>query len=249
MSERFSPKGHKTSPAIGKRTGRPAFVTMVRFLPIVAMVALGFAMMPEAGCGHGVFPEVSTAGSATPTPVPVPTTVPSATPTAAPIGTTFNMRGSSTQTGAHAGTCSGATCLGPRGRCECTTFEGTASSSLGTLHWTADVTVTTDDCPSTGNLGGLCCTGDGTFTATSGSGKSASNLVLAFTGPDCIDTTNSFASSLEANFTVLPASSMSASSTGKFANSTGTGQFNLFSASSNGSGYVFALGQILVRGK
>ena len=225
------------------RRSRGTAAMMVRFLPILALAAFTFAMIPESGCGHGVFPEVST--SATPTTVPVPTTVPSATPTAGPLGKLFNMRGSSKETApARFGTCSGAICLASARRCECTTFGGTLQSSLGNLNWTADVTVNIDDCVGTGNLGGSCCNGDGTFTATSGSGKSASSLVLSFTGPDCIDTTNMFASSLEANFSVSPASS-----TGKFANSSGTGQLNLFSQSSDGSGYVTVSGQILVGGK
>jgi hypothetical protein len=246
----------KASTPVGSRRGRSTAAMhrgrrtaamMVRFLPILVMVGFTFAMMPEAGCGHGVFPEVTI--STTPTAVPVPTTVPSTSPTATSsatpataLGTSFNMRGSSTQTGSTSGTCSGEICTATGHLCECTTFKGTVSSTLGTLDWTAQVTLNLSDCTSTGTAAGSCCNGDGTFTATDG--KSGDSLVLAFTGPDCLDPTASSATSVEANFAVLPTSS-----TGKFANSTGTGQFNLFADSSDGSGYVSVLGQILVGGK
>jgi hypothetical protein len=237
----------KGSTPTGWRRGRSTAAMMVRFLPILVMVGFTFAMMPESGCGRGAFPEVTV--STTPTAVPVPTTVPSTSPTptssATPsnaLGATFNMRGSSTQTGSTSGTCSGEICTATGHLCECTTFKGTVSSTLGTLDWTAQVTLNLSDCTSTGTAAGSCCNGDGTFTATDG--KSGDSLVLAFTGPDCLDPTASSATSVEANFAVLPASS-----TGKFANSTGTGQFNLFADSSDGSGYVSVLGQILVGGK
>ncbi|HVN28538.1 MAG TPA: hypothetical protein VMT64_08640 [Candidatus Binataceae bacterium] len=212
---------------------------MVRFLPVVAMAAFAFAMMPQAGCGKGVFNEVTS-----PTPTPFPTTVPSATPTAAPIGTIFTMRGSSTQTGSEGGTCSGATCAGTGGNCQCTKFAGIALSSEGNLTWTADVTVFLDDCITTGYAGGFCCNGDGTFTATQGSGASASTLMMSFTGPDCIDVTNLYATSVSGTFAIAPGTS-----TGKFANSTGTGHFNMSSRASDGAGYIYGLGQILLGGK
>ena len=238
MSEAIPPMEPGTDKPQRKRsTG----AILIRFLPALAMVAFAFAMMPQAGCGHGVFPEITS--SATPTGVP--TASSSASPTPATLGTTFNMRGTLEQTDLLSGTCSGATCLASAGECECMIYGGKVSSSVGILQWTADVTLNIDDCFSTGNLGGSCCTADGTFTGSSGSGKSAGILALDFTGTDCIDTTNAFASSLTGNFSVSPDSS-----TGKFANSTGTGQFNLFSTSTaTGAGYISGLGQILVGGK
>jgi hypothetical protein len=214
---------------------------MARFLPILAMVVLTFAILPNAGCGKGIFTEATVSPTAT----RLPTAVPSATPSSVPLGQAFSMRGSSSQTSAIAGTCSGQTCNASQGNCECISFQGTLLSTvMGTLNWTANVTVNLDDCSNTGTAGGNCCFSDGLFSATSGSGASASVLAAAISGPECIDSGASAAASLEANFAVLPASS-----TGKFANSTGTGQFNLFANSSDGSGYLFLLGQILLGGK
>jgi len=207
---------------------------MVRLLPLLAMVAFGFAMLPNAGCGKGLN-EVSTVS---PTATPLPTAVPSATATS--TSQSFNLRGSSAKTTAKAGTCSGETCAATAGNCECLTFSGTLSSAvLGNLTWTANVTLNLDDCVSTGTSGGSCCNSDGLFNAIKGSGASASTQVLSFTGPQCVDTKAGGASSLQANFAVL-----AASSTGTFANSSGTGLFNLFSNSTDGSGYVSALGEI-----
>jgi hypothetical protein len=169
--------------------------------------------------------------------------VPSATATS--TSQSFNLRGSSAQTGAKAGTCSGQTCSASAGDCECLTFGGALLSTvLGNLTWTASVTINLDDCVATGTSGGSCCNGDGLFNAVAGSGSSASTLSLSFVGPDCVDANAGGDSSLQASFAVL-----TASSTGKFASSAGTGQFNLFSNSTDGSGYVSALGEIHLTGK
>jgi hypothetical protein len=221
------------------RATRSIAVRVARVLPVLVMVVFAFAILLNTGCGKG-FNEVSTAS---PTATPLPTAVPSATATA--LGQSFSLRGESAQTGAMAGTCSGQTCSASAGDCECLTFSGTLLSSvLGNLTWTASLTLNLDDCIATGISNGSCCNGDGLFNAVKGSGASASTMVLSFTGPECLDGNSGGASSLQANFAVLPASS-----TGTFANSTGTGQFNLFSNEADGSGYVSALGEIQLGGK
>jgi hypothetical protein len=239
MSVSVFPKDPEARAPQEIRTNRSIGARMVRFLPLLAIVALGFAVLPNTGCGKG-YNEVSTVS---PTATPLPTAVPSATATLA--SQSFNLRGSLTRTGAKAGTCSGQKCSASAGDCECLTFSGTLLSTVvGNLAWTASVTINLDDCTATGTSGGSCCNSDGLFNAVKGSGASASTLVLSFTGPECVDANSAGAASLQANFAVLPASS-----TKTFANSTGTGLFNLYSNATDGSGYVSALGAIHLAGK
>jgi len=117
-------------------------------------------------------------------------------------------------------------------------FAGTLLSTVvGDSSWKASVTVNEDQCKGTGTSAGTCCIGDGTFMATNGTGKSVSNLSFSFSGPICLDPNASLDSSMQAPFEVL-----TSMSTGKFANSVGTGQINIFS---NGTdAYLTALGQI-----
>ena len=108
---------------------------------------------------------------------------------------------------------------------------------LGNSNWEASVTVNEDDCTTTGTSSGFCCVGDGTFNVKSGTGKTANTLAFSLTGPICEDPNASLDESLQGSLQVLTSMSI-----GKFTNSTGTGQLNIFS---NGTdAYITALGQI-----
>jgi hypothetical protein len=210
---------------------------LVRLLPALTMAALTFALLPDSGCGHGIFPEVTTSATATTAPTTNPSS--SATASAVPTSRSIEMRGSGSETSPpQPRTCSGQTCGASLGNCECVEFSGKLISTVvGNSSWTADFTINLDDCTNTGTTGGLCCIGDGVLNATSGTGTSASVLSLSVTGPLCIDPDSS-ASSLEANYEVL-----GPTSSGKFANAAGTGQFNIYS-DTKGNAYLAALGEI-----
>jgi hypothetical protein len=97
---------------------------------------------------------------------------------------------------------------------------------IGTGTWTANITINTDDCTNTGTPGpgssGFCCFGGGVLTAKFGTGKSASTLAMSLTGPVCSDPidadSNGGATSIQGGFIIL-----TASSTGKFVHSAGSG--------------------------
>jgi hypothetical protein len=233
MSRSQSPLHMKDSAAL-----RRTLVSMVtRLLPALMMAGLGFALASNSGCrSGGIFPEITATATAT----TVPTLGPSASATASPAAATrsIELRGSGSETTSHAGTCSGQTCGGSLHDCECVEFSGKLISTLvGSASWTADITINIDDCTNTGTAGGFCCNGDGVLNATSGSGAAESVLSLSVTGPLCTDPVAS-ASSLESNYSVL-----GGTSSGKFANAAGTGQFNIYSDSS-GNAYLAALGEI-----
>ena len=209
---------------------------LVRLLPALTMAALTFALLPDSGCGHGIFPEVTTSATATTAPTTNPSS--SATASAVPTSRSIEMRGSGSETSSRPRTCSGQTCGASLGNCECVEFSGKLISTVvGNSSWTADFTINLDDCTNTGTAGGLCCIGDGVLNTTSGTGTSASVLSLSVTGPLCIDPDSS-ASSLEANYEVL-----GPTSSGKFANAAGTGQFNIYS-DTKGNAYLASLGEI-----
>ncbi len=226
---------------------------MARFLPILTMVAFTFMMLPSSGCGNGIFPEVSasattttvrtatlTATATTPTATASTPTSTAPTATATPHGANeqFSMRGSGPAAAPTVGTCNGSGCGGSARHCECLKFSGTLLSTVvGNSNWDASVTVNEDDCTTTGTSKGFCCVGDGTFEATSGTGKTMNALVFSFTGPICEDQNASLDTSLQGSFEILTSMSI-----GKFTNSTGTGQVNILS---NGTdAYLTALGQI-----
>ena len=245
---------NRAADSAGSKRGTLAW--MARFLPILTMVGFTLSMVPNSGCGKGIFPEVT--GSATATTVPTTTTTATATtPTATattPTSTAtaqlapakaFSMRGSGTQATPIVGTCSGAGCGGSTKHCECLQFTGTLlSTEVGNSNWTANITVNEDDCTSTGTSGGLCCVGDGTFDATSSTGKAVSDLSFSVTGPICMDPNTSsdpltLDSSLAANFEVL-----NSTSTGKFKDAVGTGQINIFTDVATGNSYLAVLGEL-----
>jgi len=203
-----------------------------RLIPFLMMAGLSLVLLPNSGCHGGVFPEVTVTATLTATVVP--------TATASPLATSrsLELRGSGTQTGMHSGTCSGQTCGGTSGGCDCLLFSGNLISTVvGNSTWSANVTINTDDCTSTGTSGGFCCNGDGVLNSAGGNGASASVLSIAIIGPICMDP-EATVMSLEANFSVL-----GAMSSGRFANAAGTGQFNIYSDSS-GNAYLAALGEV-----
>jgi hypothetical protein len=219
---------------------------MARFLPILVMVGFTLMMVPNSGCGKGIFPEVTPTITATTVPTITATatastptsTAPTATATPHGANEQFSMRGSGIEATPTVGTCNGSGCGGSSKHCECLTFSGTLLSTvIGDSNWTANVTVNEDDCTATGTSAGFCCIGDGTFNATNGTGKSANALALSFTGNICEDANASLDSSLQAPFEIL-----TSTSGGKFANSNGTGQINIFTNGTNA--YLTALGQI-----
>ncbi len=243
MSQPIPPKdsGLRGRVAHGRRLAVAA-----RFLPILTMVAFTFMMLPSSGCGNGIFPEVTptvttttvptitvTATASTPT-----STAPTATATPHGPNEQFSMRGSGTQATPIVGTCNGSGCGASSRNCECLEFSGTLLSTVvGNSNWTAQVTVNEDDCTTTGTSNGFCCIGDGTFNATNGTGKTMNALAFSFTGPICENPNAAMNQSLQGSVEILPAIS-----NGKFTNSTGTGQVNIFS---NGTdAYLTALGQI-----
>jgi len=122
------------------------------------------------------------------------------------------------------GTCSGNACAASMGDCSCLMFTGNVNATdVGNATWTADITVNTDDCTNTGTPPGFCCFGDGVMDATT-IGKSPSTLEISFTGPVCADP-NANGDSVQGGFIIV-----TANSTGKFANSAGTGEINFFVA-------------------
>jgi hypothetical protein len=144
----------------------------------------------------------------------------------------FSMRGTATASDPADGTCSGGTCTASSGDCECIMFQGSLTATeIGNSTWTGGVTVNTDDCTNTGTTtsqgGGFCCFGDGTLTATATS-SSSNALAMSFTGNICDDPNASDDLSVQAGYIIV-----TDSSSGKFKNSAGTGQINLFLASDN----------------
>jgi len=225
----------------------PSFLTrMVRFVPILTMLAFTFMMVPDTGCGKGIFPEITPTITATTVPIITPTataSTPTSTASPLPPGKQFSARGTGIQATPAVGTCSGVGCGASSRHCECLNFTGTLTSSvLGNSTWTAGITVNQDDCTDTGTPGGFCCNGDGVLDITNGTGSSASILALAVTGPICVDPNSStnpalFDSSLTANFEIL-----TSGNTGKYVNTAGTGQINLVT---NGTdAYLTTLGEI-----
>lgn len=238
------------SPA-GRAAGVGNFSLIARFLPILTMGLFTLTMLPNSGCGNGIFPEVTP--TTTTTTVRTPTiTATATTPTATastptstasppPLGKAFSMRGSGTPSTPTVGTCSGVGCGASAKHCECFQFTGTLLSTvIGSSNWSASITVNEDDCTATGTSGGICCNGDGLLSATNGTGNPPANaLELSVTGPFCTDPNADDPGdfSLEANFDVV-----SSTSSGKFVNSTGTGQINIIT---NGTdAFLTTLGQI-----
>jgi hypothetical protein len=154
----------------------------------------------------------------------------------------FEMRGSGTETGDNPGTCGGATCDATNGNCECLTFKGTLNATqVGNAPWTASLTVNLDDCTNTGTPGGFCCTGDGLLSATTGTGGSANTLGMSLTGPVCVDPNAALDVNIQGGFIILPAQS-----SGKFKNSTGTGQLDAYMAAADGTTYISGRGVLQV---
>ncbi len=219
---------------------------LVRFLPILAIGAMAFGLAPSAGCGKGVFSEVSssaTASAITQTATSSSSATPSARPTFA-FNTSLSIRGSGSQVDSTDGTCSGQPCSSAT--CQCLTFSGTLSSKLlGDSDWIANLTVNLDGCINTGTMDQFCCIGDTVVSVTNGSATAPNVLALSFTGPTCADP-NSSNISFWGDFIVL-----SASSSGKFANATGTGQINFFSGltDENPPVYLAAQGEIALPSK
>jgi len=142
----------------------------------------------------------------------------------------FTLHGTGTNSAVNDGTCSGKVCTASMADCQCLVFSGNLNATqLGNASWTAGITVNTDDCTNTGTSGpedvpGFCCFGDGVLDATTG-GKSPSTLELSFTGPVCLDPNANLDTNVQGGFIVV-----TGNSTGKYANSAGTGQLNLFVA-------------------
>ena len=152
--------------------------------------------------------------------------------------TAFSMQGISHEAGMTDGTCGGTQCMASLGDCVCLTFQGTLAGTLiGKADWTAGVTVNIDDCTNTGTAGGFCCAGDGTFSATDGA-KSPDTLAMSFAGTVCDDPNAKDDFSASGTFIILP------SSTGKFVQSAGTGQLNLYSPAAGTTSYVAGDGLI-----
>ena len=122
--------------------------------------------------------------------------------------------------------------------CQCLKFSGTLSSTLlGTSDWMANLTVNLDVCTNTGTQGQVCCPGDSIMNISNGTAASPNVLALSFTGPVCIASDSSNVS-FWGDFIVL-----SASSSGKFAGATGTGQINFFSGLVDSSPPVYLAAQ------
>jgi hypothetical protein len=239
-------KSAQTSPADQERGNLSRSIgptiRWVRLLPLLTVTSFIFLVLPNSGCGKGIFPKVTSSATTV-----VPTTTPSSTSTAATIGQSFEMRGSGSQVSSNPGTCSGQACSASLGNCDCVVLTGSLLSTVvGNSNFTASVTINDDDCTATGTSDGFCCNGDGLFKATNGTGQSANALQLSFVGPICFDP-NTFGSpavldsSLQANFTVL-----GSASTGKFLNSAGTGQINIFTHAKTETVYIATLGQIQI---
>jgi hypothetical protein len=139
----------------------------------------------------------------------------------------FSAQGSGDLTNTTNVTCSGAACNSSGGDCQCLQFAGTLSSKpFGTGTWTAGVTVNIDDCTNTGTPNGFCCIGDGTVTATDNT-KAANALMLSITCSVCADPNANTDVGISATYIIVPSAS------GKYANSTGTGQINILSVDSS----------------
>jgi hypothetical protein len=209
-------------------------VEWIRLLPLLMVATFIFVILPNSGCGKGVFPGATTSATG------VPTSTTSSTATPAIGGQSFEMRGSGSQVSSSPGTCSGQTCNASLGNCECLVFTGSLLSTVvGNSNFTASLTVNLDDCTATGTVLGVCCNGDGLFNASNGSGSAANLLALTAIGPFCFDPNAGQDTSLEGNFTILPSSS-----TGKFLDSTGTGLINIFTDLNTKIAYVAVLGEI-----
>ena len=215
----------------------------MRLFPLLMVATFALVILPNSGCGKGIFPR-ATSSATTAAPTPTSTSSPSSVATAVAIGNSFEMRGSGAQASPTAGTCSGQACAASQGDCECLRFTGSLFSTvIGNSTWSASLTLNVDDCTNTGTFPGICCIGDGQLSAVNGSVKSGGVLALSFTGPYCVDPNSSpnlgfLASSFEANFGIL-----NSISSGRFLNSTGTGQINI-SIDVNGNAYLAAAGEI-----
>jgi len=221
---------------------RRTVARLSRLLPILVMGAFTFLVLPNSGCGQGIFPEVT--GSATTTATSTSLSTPTSTPSPGPVLQTFSMMGSGTAVSLNDGTCSHGGCASSRGSCLCLKLEGSLNASLiGKASWTAAITINFDDCPSTGTASGFCCIGDGLLTATAKQGKTMNIMTMSINGDVCDDPATSDAAgddiSVQANFKILPASSA-----GKFAQSIGTGRFNAFQDAATGDTYVNGNGAI-----
>lgn len=226
---------------------RKSVARLSRLLPIFVMGAFTFLILPNSGCGKGIFPEVT--GSATTTATGTSIGTPSSTPSPGPAVQPFSMIGSGTAVSLNDGTCTGGGCASSRGSCLCLTLEGSLNASLiGKASWTAAITINFDDCPSTGTASGVCCIGDGLLTATAKQGKTTNILTMSITGDVCDDpaTTEPVAGggvgddiSVAANFKILPTANA-----GKFTHSVGTGRFNAFQDAATGDTYVNGNGAI-----
>jgi hypothetical protein len=216
---------------------------IARFLPgLILLVAFAFLLIPDSGCGKGIFPEVTPTTTATtvPTSTIIGSSSPTATATAGAIGQPFSMTGTGTELNAAFGTCSGMGCASSHGSCTCLTFSGTLDGTLiGKSNWDAGITVNLDDCENTGTPSGFCCVGDGKLTITSSASGPANTIGMSITGAICENPEASEDLSLGGNFKILPSLSG-----GKFANSNGTGRINAFAASSNGTTYLDGSGAI-----
>ena len=204
------------------------------------VLAFGFLVIPNSGCGHGIFPEVTPTTSATTIPTStIVTASPSATATAGSTVEPFSMTGTGTELNAAFGTCSGMGCASSHGSCTCLTFSGTLDGSfIGKSNWSAGITVNLDDCKNTGTPSGFCCVGDGLLTITSAA-ATANTIGMSIAGAICENPEASEDLSLGGNYKILPSASA-----GKFAQSTGTGNINAFIASSNSDTYLDANGAI-----
>jgi len=221
---------------------RKSVARLSRLLPIFVMGAFTFLLLPNSGCGKGIFPEVT--GSATTTATSTSFATPSSTPSPGPVVQPFSMSGSGKAVSLNDGTCTGGGCASSRGGCLCLTLAGSLSASfIGKASWTAPITINFDDCPSTGTGSGFCCIGDGLLTATAKQGKTTNILTMSMAGDVCDDPATSDAAgddiSVQANFKILPASSA-----GKFAHSIGTGRFNAFQDAATNDAWVNGNGTI-----
>jgi hypothetical protein len=226
--------------------GRAPEARWIRLLPLLMVMTFILGILPNSGCGKSIFPAATTSATATNTGTATasPSSSASSTPTTVPIGSPFEMRGSGAQASPTPGTCSGQACAATQGNCECLQFSGSLLSTVvGNSNWTASLTVNLDDCTGTGTFFGICCVGDGLFRAINTAGRSAGVLDLSFTGQYCVDPNSSpsillLGSSLQASFTIL-----NSVSSGRFLNSTGTGQINI-SSDANGNAYLATEGEI-----
>jgi hypothetical protein len=157
----------------------------------------------------------------------------------------FNMRGTATSTFDKNAACPGVVCNASSGGCVCFAFTGNITGTpTGNGTWTANATVNIDDCTNTGTPSGpdpgFCCFGGGLLNIKTGSGQSASTLAMSFTGPVCSDPNADLQTSIQGGFIIL-----TASSTGKYLHSAGTGELNAFVASDTpGTTYLSGNGTI-----